>query len=218
MTSAVYDRTPNIKLGLLEFSFPNWADDANLNMKLLDASIGLGGVTISGAWENSTAYTAGVLIVDADENSIWRCSIPHTSAAEPTTFAQDRATNPTYWTSANQVLVPRGMWTNTTVYYANDVVYKDANKYSWAMGTKTFTSSVSYDADVAAGNLAIITDTTQTVADANTAKTAAQGSATAAQGSATTAAGQCCSVCKFCKCIRNISYECCQLRNSSQYQ
>lgn len=187
MTSAVWDRTPNIKLGLLEFNFPNWADDANLNMKLIDSALGLSGVTIDGAWQNSTTYVLGMLIVDSDLNSLWRCAVPHTSAAVPTTFAQDRAAHPTYWTSADAVLVPRGAWTSATVYYPNDVVYKDANKYSWAMATKNYMSAASYDADVAAGNLTIITDQTQAVTDATAAKNAAQSSATAAAGSATSA-------------------------------
>jgi hypothetical protein len=163
MTGAVWSHTPHIKLGLLEFNFPNWGDDANLNMQLIDAALGLSGITIDGAWTNSTAYAVGTLIVDQDMNSLWRCSTSHTSAAAPTTFLQDRTAHPTYWASADQVLVPRGMWTTATVYYANDVVYKDAYKYSWAMGTQTFTSGASYDADVAAGKLVIITDTTSTI-------------------------------------------------------
>lgn len=189
MTSAVWGRTPNIKLGLLEFNFPNWADDSNLNMKLIDAALGIAGVTVEGAWLNSTTYIAGMLVIDGDSSTLWRCSVGHISADIPTTFAQDRAAHPTYWVNADNIITPRGMWTTATAYYKNDIVYKDANKYSWAIASQQFVSGASYDADVATGNFVIITDLTLAVADANAAKTAAQGSATAAAGSASSASG-----------------------------
>ena len=159
MTSAVYARTPNLGLGLLEFNFPNWGDDENTNMKIIDAGMSVIGFQIEGAWMNSTVYALGDLVVDTDLNSLWRCMIGHTSAATGT-FAQDRTANPTYWIDASQSLHARGQWTTATHYYINDVVYKDANKYSWALVTREYVSSVSYDTDVANANLVIITDTT----------------------------------------------------------
>jgi hypothetical protein len=159
MTSAVYARTPNLGLGLLEFNFPNWGDDENTNMKIIDASMSVIGFQIEGAWTNSTAYVLGDLVVDTDLNSLWRCMVGHTSATTGT-FAQDRTAHPTYWVDASQSLHARGQWVTATHYYINDVVYKDANKYSWALVTREYTSSASYDTDVANGNLVIITDTT----------------------------------------------------------
>ena len=186
MTGAVYARTKNLGLGLLEFNFPNWGDDENNNMKILDAAMSIIGVSVKGSWENSTQYNRGDLVVDTDTNTLWRAQVDNTSASTGT-FADDRAAHPTYWADASGALHARGQWATATTYYINDVVYKDPNKYSWAMATTQFESSGSYDADVAAGNLVIITDTTQVVTDANAAKTAAQTSATNAASSATAA-------------------------------
>lgn len=188
MTSAVYARTPNLGLGLLEFNFPNWGDDENQNMKVIDAGFGLTGISVKGAWLNGTLYNAGDLVVDTDQNTIWRCQVTHTSALTGT-FAADRAAHPTYWVDASQSLHARGQWATGVTYYTNDVVYENANKYSWALATRQFVSGGSYAGDVATGALVIITDTTQTVTDATAAKNAAQSSATAAASSASAASG-----------------------------
>lgn len=187
MTGAVYGRTSNLGLGLLEFNFPNWGDDANENMRLLDISVGAAGVQISGIWKNSTDYTSGQLVADDVDDTLFRCLVSHTSTAAPITFAGDRFANPTYWLEMSTVLHSRGQWQSATVYYINDVVYRDANKYSWALATRQFTSSTTYDDDVATGALVIITDTTNTVNTATGAATAASNSATAAAGSASSA-------------------------------
>lgn len=50
-------------------------------------------------WANSTLYTVGDLKRDILVPSSWICLVGHTSAAGPTTFAQDRTANPTYWLS-----------------------------------------------------------------------------------------------------------------------
>lgn len=159
MSGAVYARTPNLGLGLIEFNFPNWGDDANENMEIIDTAMLAIGFSVEGAWKNSTAYSLGDLVVDVDQNTMWRCQVNHTSAATGT-FAQDRTAHPTYWLDASQALHARGQWTTATQYYINDVVYEDANKFSWAIATRKYISSPSYDTDVANGDLVIITDTT----------------------------------------------------------
>ena len=57
----------------------------------------------AGAWINSTNYTVGQILLDPTDSSMRQCLVSHTSAAYPTTFAQDRANNPTYWTNATNV-------------------------------------------------------------------------------------------------------------------
>lgn len=188
MTGAVYARTPNLGLGLLEFNFPNWGDDENQNMKVIDAGFGMTGISIKGAWQNGALYNAGDLVVDTDQNTIWRCQVSHTSALTGT-FAADRTAHPTYWVDASQSLHARGQWATGVTYYTNDVVYENANKYSWALATRQFVSGSSYSGDVASGAFVIITDTTQAVTDATAAKNAAQSSATAAASSASAASG-----------------------------
>jgi hypothetical protein len=156
-------------------------------MKIIDAGMAIIGISVKGAWQNNTPYNKGDLVVDADLNSIWRCQVNHTSA-ETGTFLEDRTAHPSYWFDASQALHARGQWTTATTYYINDVVYEDANKYSWAMATKQYVSSGSYAADVAAGNLVIITDTTTTVTDAQASADAAAASAVSAANSESNAA------------------------------
>jgi hypothetical protein len=183
MTSAVYDRTQNLGLGLLEFNFPNWADDANLNTQLIDAAMQYLGISIKGAWTNSTAYMPGDLVVDSDSGTLWRCDVQHTSASTGT-FAQDRAAHPTFWYEASQSLHARGQWQPATSYYVNDVVY---DGYTWAMATRQFTSSTTLNADIANGDFVVITDSTSAVDDSEAAAQVAMDNATSSTTSATNA-------------------------------
>jgi hypothetical protein len=55
------------------------------------------------AWANNTAYAPTDnprRRYDAADGSSWDVNVAHTSAAAPTTFAQDRAAHPTYWIPA----------------------------------------------------------------------------------------------------------------------
>ena len=54
-------------------------------------------------WVNATAYVAGDFATDTADTFIYRCVTGHTSASSPTTFAEDRAANSTYWTAAGKV-------------------------------------------------------------------------------------------------------------------
>jgi hypothetical protein len=183
MTSAVYDRTPNLGLGLIEFNFPNWADDANLNMQILDAALAAVGVAIKGTWQNNTIYNVGDLVIDPDTSRPWRANITHTSAATGT-FEEDRIAHPTYWIDASLILHARGQWTPATTYYPNDVVY---DGYLWALATQQHTSSSSLNTDISDGKFVVITDSTTAVEDSEAAATVAMDSATSASASATTA-------------------------------
>lgn len=187
MSGAVYGRTPNIGLGLLEFNFPNWADDANDNSSIIDGVMSVIGVSVKGAWLNNTQYNPGDLVIDTVGNYLLRCLVQHTSA--PTgTFADERAAHPDYWQAASTSLHARGQWQTGVTYYTNDIVYRDANQYSWGLVTHQFVGGTSYDADVFAGNIVVITNTEQVVIDATAAKNAAQTSATNAATSAANAA------------------------------
>lgn len=50
-----------------------------------------------GAWANNTLYPAGYRVHDAVGDRMVISLVDHTSAAGPTTFAQDWAAHPTYW-------------------------------------------------------------------------------------------------------------------------
>jgi hypothetical protein len=50
------------------------------------------------AWVNNTAYAIGATAKDTTDNTYWRNTVVHTSAAAGT-FAADRTAHPSYWTS-----------------------------------------------------------------------------------------------------------------------
>lgn len=50
-------------------------------------------------WANSITYAVGDKVMDTVDRTIWLCLTSHTSAASPTTFAEDRTNNPSFWQS-----------------------------------------------------------------------------------------------------------------------
>lgn len=56
-----------------------------------------------GNWANSTAYAVADLAKDTAASTYWVCLVAHTSAAGPTTFAEDRAAHPMYWVQTTWV-------------------------------------------------------------------------------------------------------------------
>lgn len=89
--------TGNLHLEQPDFNFGPWHDAVNNNMAIIDAAYSFLGVSISGVWTNSHLYTVGTFAIDPVDLVIYRVLIQHTSAAAPTTFAQDRVANPTFW-------------------------------------------------------------------------------------------------------------------------
>lgn len=183
-SGAIKSRTAYLGLGLINFNFPNWGDDANKNMQIVDAAFSILGITISGAWFNDTAYVSGSLVVDITNNTVYRCLVSHTSASTGS-FADDRAAHPTYWQLYSTTVTGRGQWLTATQYFPNEVVF---DGYVWAIAAKNFVSGVTLAADIAAGNFVTIVNGTAIVTDANTAKTAAQTAATNSAASATASA------------------------------
>jgi hypothetical protein len=61
-----------------------------------------------GNWGNAHAYAQADLVKDTAGGTFWVCGVAHTSPAAPTTFAQDRAANPTRWRQT--------IWSATAVY------------------------------------------------------------------------------------------------------
>lgn len=156
MTGAVKSRTNFIKLAKLLFAFPNWGDDMNNNMSLIDAAVGALGATIDGIWDNDTAYIVGDLIVDPDTSVVYECLVAHTTPSTGT-FADERTAHPTYWGSTVARPIFRGNWTTATAYHTNEFVI-DGNRYG--IVTRSYTSGATYDIDVAAGNIITLIDLT----------------------------------------------------------
>jgi hypothetical protein len=92
--------TPVLKLVLPAFDQTPWDVDMNNDLRIIDGVIGqfFGVPNFYGIWVNSKAFTAGQIVLDTVDASMWRCVVSHTSAASPISFAQDRTTNPAYWT------------------------------------------------------------------------------------------------------------------------
>lgn len=91
--------TPTFRLSLPLFDYEPWDGEVNGNFTLLDALVNtvVGVPGFSGLWLNSKPYSVGQVLVDGTEGSLWKCLVPHTSTAAPTTFTQDRLLHPTYW-------------------------------------------------------------------------------------------------------------------------
>lgn len=50
-------------------------------------------------WQTTSSYAVGDVAYDSSGSTGWRCLVAHTSGSG--TFAQDRASNPTYWESSS---------------------------------------------------------------------------------------------------------------------
>lgn len=180
MTGAVRSRTTNLGLALLNFGFPNWGDDHNKNMQVIDIAFAILGLAISGSWENTTAYTAGQLLVDTDTDEVYRALVTHTSATSGT-FAADRATNPTYWEEVSVNFSIRGEWQPTTAYLIGDIVY-DVTQHLVAVCIVSHTSTTTLRVDEAAGKWDFVVDMKAAVDAAETSAAAAQAAAEIASG------------------------------------
>jgi hypothetical protein len=114
--------TPNFRLNLPDFRMGPWHDLVNINtIKIDELLVALYQGVDTRPWANGTYYTVGTTAIDLVDNTFWVCSVTHTSALLPTTFAQDRAAHPTYWTRAVVGISPRGEWKNSTHYNINDM-------------------------------------------------------------------------------------------------
>ena len=74
-------------------------------------------------WLNATQYGPGRTVIDVTDGSTWICTTAHVSAAAPTSFAQDRQANPSFWTAIMLSIQARGQWLNNTAYNSGDMVY-----------------------------------------------------------------------------------------------
>jgi hypothetical protein len=122
MSSGVSSKTPFYGFNLINFDYPRWSTFEHENWTKIDAIMQASGVVNAGLWANSTVYLAGARVVDPTDFRIYNNNVTHTSAASPTTFAADRAANPTYWSVATNAPIYRGDWAALTVYNYLDIV------------------------------------------------------------------------------------------------
>lgn len=150
-------QTPNLKLEEIQADRKTWASLMNNNMLLIDAAIGAYFViqNLQGIWENSHAYTVGQTVVDGDTAAVWTCQVDHISAGIPSTFADDRAAYPTYWSVYSSPARARGTWEPNTSYAVNDFVV-DGTQYAVCIASHT--SAAAFATDVASGYWSILID------------------------------------------------------------
>lgn len=90
--------TRYFRFGIPDFLAEPWHADWETLVRSLDRV--LYGVLLArgiNVWTNSTAYTVGNLVFDSNDRLVYECLVANTSAASPTTFAEDRSAHPSYW-------------------------------------------------------------------------------------------------------------------------
>lgn len=156
-TGTVKRLTTNYSFPIPEFDAPGWGVAMEATLETLDSVIfaisAFGNV--QGQWANATAYLEGQRVVDATDNTIWQCSIAHTSAASGS-FSDDRTANPTYWTQFTTAAQFRGDWVTATNYNANEYI-TDSGRFGVVV--EQYTSGASYNDDVTAGHVVTLIDT-----------------------------------------------------------
>jgi Chaperone of endosialidase len=118
------DQTPTFKLNLPTFDLRVWHTYVNENFSTIDSVLQhyLDIENLVGVWRNATQYHAGERAVDAQDGAIYECLLDNISASVPTTFAQDRASNPAYWGGFTVQETFKGTWQNSTPYSVQDFI------------------------------------------------------------------------------------------------
>lgn len=151
--------TPNLRLRKIAADRKVWTDRMNDNMTVIDAVISsfFSTANMQGVWENSHDYTIGQSVVDGTTAVVYICAVDHTSAAIPTTFAEARAANPTYWTVYSTAATNKGAWSGPgTAYSRNDFVLADGTQYAFCLASHT--SGATFAGDLALGYWSVLVD------------------------------------------------------------
>ena len=116
--------TTNFKIPIADFDQTPWHTQVQAMMQAID-NIVYNALVVgnTGNWVNSHAYTVGQIAIDSTNGQTFLVGVSHTSAAGPTTFAQDRAAHPSFWQQFAVSINPRGQWTHDTAYSFYDWVY-----------------------------------------------------------------------------------------------
>jgi hypothetical protein len=160
---AASNTTTNYGFNLTDFDAIPWHTEEHNNWHILDAVLArfVAVSSVKGAWENALAVVVGDRYIDVDEDQLYEVLVAHTT---PSTglFSASRTANATYWQSISVDVTAKGAYAQNTTYNPNDFVI-DGVRYG--VGQTSFTSdndaattALSYDADVAAGNIVTLID------------------------------------------------------------
>lgn len=154
---AAITRTTNFRLPIPPAGKTPWqayySELANVLDSVLGRFIAIGGFL--GAWENSTGYSVGNKLVDTDNGVVYQCFSAHTSAASPTTFAQDRTARPSLWITWSSTGIGAGAWAAGTAYGVGDFVSEGSQ---WAVCIVAHTAGATFAADLALGYWSVLVD------------------------------------------------------------
>tara|TARA_R110002167_G_scaffold1361_3_gene6207 strand:+ start:9641 stop:10873 length:1233 start_codon:yes stop_codon:yes gene_type:complete len=174
--------TNNFNFNLIDFNKIPWNEDENDNWRSVDAVLArfVSILNFKGTWQNATAVVIGDRYVDPELFTIWEVITAHTTPSTGT-FAADRTANSTRWISFSTEFINSGAFVADTAYTVNTFIV-DANRYGVTLSG--FTSTDTYDLDVAAGNILTLIDLSIPLAAANVSADAAAASAVASAASA----------------------------------
>lgn len=142
-------KTPNLQLTQPATNSIGWSRSVNGNFAIIDAALSQFFVQANfvGIWENGGVYAIDDTVVDSTNSNIYTCLVGHTAALSPTTFAQDRAANPSYWENSTIVGARgRGAWVTATEYLKGDFVVSGT---VYAVATANHTSGATFGGDAA---------------------------------------------------------------------
>lgn len=168
-------KTPNFAFELPAFDKAPWNQLINDNWSIIDAVMArfVAINNVKGVWQNATAVVVDDTYIDNVDGTLYRVLVAHTTASTGT-FSADRAKNTANWILATTTVTDAGTWTAAKAYSANQFVV-DGNRFG--ITTTAYTSSTTYDLDVAAGDIITLADLTTPVNAAATSATAAAVSA-----------------------------------------
>lgn len=169
--------TTNFNFNLTDFDKIPWGTEAHNNWHLVDALMArfLAVSNVQGVWENALSVSVGNRYIDRDSDTIYEVLVAHTTASTGL-FAADRIANPTYWQAVSVDVVFKGTFTVGTSYLVNDFLV-DANRYG--VVAVSHTGAVSYDSEVAAGNIITLIDGSNIISSISTTTVSVGNPATA---------------------------------------
>jgi hypothetical protein len=189
---AANNTTASFNFNLTDFDKIPWHTEQHNNWHLVDAVMArfLAISNVKGVWENALAVVVGDRYIDSDLDTIFEVLIAHTSPSTGT-FAASRLAVSANWQSVTVDATNKGTYAQGTSYNPNDFVV-DSGRYGIVQNAYTSdnteaTTTLSYDADVTAGNILTLIDASGLVAATHDTNTVATGGTPTATYTAATA-------------------------------
>lgn len=176
--------TTNFSFTLTDFDKIPWHTEEHNNWHNIDALLAryLAISNVQGVWENATAVTVSQRYIDSADDTIWEVLVAHTTSST-STFAAERAAQPTYWQSLSIDASFAGAWTAGESYSINQFV-SDSRRYG--VVTTAHTATTSYNQGVSSGYITTLIDATELVSTSPVATTLGVGSSATVAFNATT--------------------------------